>query len=82
MTDAQQAMAMACDYIEENLETLGEAAVDSPIYKKVKAAEQQAQQEAQSREQAQRRRCCQQREQTSRKLFTGFPATHRGPELK
>ena len=82
MTDAQQAMAMACDYIEENLEALGETATDSPIYKKVKAAEQQAQQEAQSREQAQRRRCCQQREQTSRKLFTGFPATHRGPELK
>lgn len=82
MTDAQQAMAMACDYIEENLEALGKAAVDSPIYKKVKAAEQQVAQEALSREQAQRRRCCQQREQTSRKLFTGFPATHRGPELK
>ena len=82
MTDAQQAMAEACDFIEENLEALGEAATDSPIYKKVKAAEQQAQQEAQSREQAQRRRCCQQREQTSRKLFTVFPATHRGPELK
>lgn len=82
MTDAQQAMAEACDFIEENLEALGDAAVESPIYKKVKAAEQQAAQEAQSREQAQRRRCCQQREQTSRKLFTVFPATHRGPELK
>lgn len=82
MTDAQQAMAMACEYIEENLEALGDAAVDSPIYKKVKAAEQQAEQDAQNAEAAQRRRCRQQCEQNSRKLFTGFPATHRTPERK
>ena len=82
MTDAQQAMAMACEYIEENLEALGDAAVDSPIYKKVKAAEQQAEQDAKNAEAAQRRRCRQQCEQNSRKLFTGFPATHRTPERK
>ena len=82
MTDAQQAMAMACEYIEENLEALGAAAVDSPIYKKVKAAEQQAEQDAKNAEAAQRRRCRQQCEQNSRKLFTGFPATHRTPERK
>ena len=82
MTDAQQAMAMACEYIEENLEALGDAAVDSPIYKKVKAAEQQAVQDAANAEAAQRRRCRQQCEQNSRKLFTVFPATHRTPERK
>ena len=82
MTDAQQAMAMACEYIEENLDALGDAAVDSPIYKKVKAAEQQAVQDAANAEAAQRRRCRQQCEQNSRKLFTGFPATHRTPERK
>ncbi|MBQ8713001.1 MAG: hypothetical protein IJ551_09340 [Prevotella sp.] len=82
MTDAQQAMAMACEYIEENLDALGPAAVDSPIYIKVK--EQEAQ-EAKSKACAcaaaerQRRAAC---EQSSRKLFTGFPMTHRNPELK
>ena len=82
MTDAQQAMAMACNYIEDNLEALGEAAVDSPIYRKVKAAEQQARQDEQNAEAARRRRYRQQDEQNSRKLFTGFPVTHRTPERK
>ena len=36
MTDAQQAMAMVCEFIGENLEALGEAAEESPIYKKEK----------------------------------------------
>lgn len=79
MTDAQQAMAMACEYIEENLEALGEAATDSPIYKKVKAAEAAASLQAEA---AQRSRCRNQYEQSQRKLFTGFPATHRTPERK
>lgn len=82
MTDAQQAMAMACDYIEENLDALGDRAVGSPIYKRVKAAERQAQQNAQNLESAQQRRCHQRCEQNKRKLFVGFPATHRSPELK
>ena len=82
MTDAQQAMAMACDFIEENLDALGQAAVDTPIYKKVKEQEAQAAQEAANQEAARRRHCRAACEQNSRKLFTGFPMTHRAPELK
>ena len=82
MTDAQQAMAMACEYIEENLDELGEAAVDSPIYKKVKAEEAQAEQDAKDAEAARQRHCRSKCEQNRKKLFTGFPATHRTPELK
>ena len=41
MTDAQQAMAMACEYIEENLDALGQAAIDTPIYNAVRAREAQ-----------------------------------------
>ena len=82
MTDAQQAMAMACEYIEENLDALGEAAVGTPIYNRVKEAEAQAQKDAENAEAArcrQRKAAC---EQGRRKLFTGFPATHRTPEVK
>ena len=82
MTDAQQAMAMACAYIEENLDALGQAAVGTPIYNHAKEAEAQAVKDAQNAEAAQRRRFRQQCEQNSRKLFTGFPATHRTPERK
>jgi hypothetical protein len=82
MTDAQQAMAMTCEYIEENLDALGQAAVDTPIYKKVKEQEAQAAQEAANQEAARRRHCRAACEQNSRKLFTGFPMTHRTPELK
>ncbi len=80
MTDAQQAMAMACEYIEENLDALGDAAVDSPIYKKVKEREAQAARDnacACAAEARRRRAAC---EQNSRKLFTAFPMTHRQPE--
>lgn len=79
MTDAQQAMAMACEFIEDNMEALGEAATDSPIYKKVKDAEEEARKKAEA---VQRSRCQSQYEQGQRKLFTGFPATHRTPERK
>lgn len=82
MTDAQQAMAMACEYIEENLDALGDAAVDSPIYKKVKEQEAQEAREkacACAAEARRRRAAC---EQNSRKLFTAFPHTHRTPELE
>ncbi len=80
MTDAQQAMAMACEYIEENLDALGDAAVNSPIYIKVKEREAQESREkacACAAEARRRRAAC---EQSSRKLFTGFPHTHRQPE--
>lgn len=82
MTDAQQAMAMACAYIEENIDALGDAAVGTPIYNAIRAREEQ---ERRDRENAQaacerrRREACQ---QNNRKLFTGFPATHRTPEHK
>lgn len=82
MTDAQQAMAMACEYIEENLDALGEAAVDSPIYNRVKEAQAQAEQDAAHADEARRRMCRDRMEQSRRKLFTAFPATHRTPELK
>jgi len=82
MTDAQQAMAMACDYIAENLEALGDAAVGTPIYIRVKEAEAQAEREKQcacAAEARRRRAAC---EQSHRRLFTAFPATHRTPEIK
>lgn len=82
MSDAQQAMAMACEYIEENINALGEAAVDSPIYRKIQEEVRQAEKDAQNAEAAQ----CRQRkavcEQNHKKMFTAFPATHRTPEYK
>lgn len=82
MTDAQQAMAMACDYVEENLYALGEAAVGTPIYNAVRAKEEQEARDkadARAAECRRRRQAC---EQSRRKLFTAFPATHREPEVK
>ena len=82
MTDAQQAMAMACDYIAENLDALGEAAVGTPIYIRVKEAQAQAEREKQcacAAEARRRRAAC---EQSRKRLFTAFPATHRTPEIK
>lgn len=82
MTDAQQAMATACNFIEDNLDALGDAAKDTPIYNAVRAREAQEAQDAANAEAAaerQRKAVC---EQNRRKLFTGFPATHRTPELK
>jgi hypothetical protein len=82
MTDAQQAMAMACDYIAENLEALGDAAVGTPIYICVKEAQAQAEQaraNAQAAECRRRKAAC---EQSRKRLFTAFPATHRTPEIK
>ena len=82
LTDAQQAMAMACEYIEQNLEALGDAAVGTPIYIRVKEAEAQAEHERQyacAAEERRRRAAC---EQSRKRLFTAFPATHRTPEVK
>ena len=82
MTDAQQAMAMACDYIAENLEALGDAAVGTPIYNNAREREAQA---AQARASAQAAECRRRKaacEQSHRRLFTAFPATHRTPEIK
>jgi len=82
MTDAQQAMAMACQFIEDNLNRLGEAAVGTPIYNSVREREAQAKSDAEHREQAECRRRREMCEQNSKKLFTGFPHTHRTPEHK
>lgn len=82
MTDAQQAMAMACQWIEDNLDALGEAAVDSPIYICVREKEAQEQRDRESTQAACERRRRDACEQSSRKLFTAFPHTHRMPEYK
>jgi len=77
MTDAQQAMAMACEFIEDNIDALGDAVTDSPIYKAIRAREEQEARDAAdacAAAERQRRAVC---EQQHRKLFTGFPATHR-----
>ena len=82
MTDAQQAMAMACDYIAENLDALGEAAEGTPIYniaREREAQETQARANAQAAECRRRKAAC---EQSRKRLFTAFPATHRTPEVE
>ena len=82
MTDAQQAMAVACDYIAEHLDALGETAVGSPIYNNAREREAQAERERQcacAAEARRRRAAC---EQNRKRLFTAFPATHRTPEVK
>ena len=82
MTDAQQAMAAACQYVEENLDAFGVAASDSPIYRAVKAMEEQEARHKADAETSARRRCMESMEQNRKKLFTAFPPTHRTPELK
>lgn len=82
MTDAQQAMAAACEYIAEHLDDLGDAAKDSPIYKAQKAKEEQEARDAANAQAACERQRLNAFRQGSRKLFTAFPSTHRTPELK
>lgn len=82
LTDAQQAMAMACQYVADNLDALGDAAKDSPAYQQKKSEEAQLLAEEKHAEEAEKRRCREQCEQRRRKLFTAFPATHRNPEYK
>lgn len=80
ITDAQQAMAEACAYIEENLDALGDTAVGTPIYNIVRARKEQEERDracACAAEERRRREACQQK---NRKLFTAFPATHRMPD--
>lgn len=82
MTDAQQAMAMACQFIEENLDALGDAVVGTPIYNNVRAREEQEAKDkacACAAEARRRKEAC---EQQHRKLFTAFPMTHRSTEHK
>ena len=82
MTDAQQAMADACLFIEQHLESLGEAAVGSPIYEAVKERERQEAYDRQHAQEAEARRHREAFGTSRRKLFTAFPHTHRNPETK
>lgn len=82
MTDAQQAMAMAGQFIEDNLDALGDAAVGTPIYNIVRARKEQEERDRKDAQAACERRHREACEVSRRKLFTGFPPTHRTSELK
>lgn len=82
MTDAQQAMAMVCEYIEENLDALGQAAVGTPIYNAIRAREAQEERDKACACAAAERQRRAVREMNSRQIYTGFPHTHRVPERK
>ena len=82
MTDAQQAMAAACDFVEEHLDELGDAVKDTPIYNKVRERERKEEWEKKHREEAQEHRRIERCHQQHKKLFTAFPATHRNNEVK
>lgn len=79
MNDAQQAIATACQYVKDNLDALGDAVVDSPIYKQAKEQETQKLNDEKNAELAQQRHDKERREMQNRKLFTAFPATYRVP---
>ena len=79
MTDAQQAMAMACQYIENNVDAFGDMATDSPIYKAKKEEEAQKAEDEKNAEKAHERMRKEARDRNSKKLFTAFPPTHRMP---
>lgn len=76
MSDGQQALAAACEFIEQNLDALGEAAAGSPIYKSVMEKEAQARNNASNAEASCERHRRSMHEQSRRKLFTAFPVTH------
>ena len=82
MTDAQQAMAMACQYVEDNIDALGDAAVGTPIYNAIHARKEQETWDADHVEEARQRMCRERVMQNRKKLFTAFPATHIRPEHK
>lgn len=82
MTDAQQAMAMACSFIEENLDALGESVIGTPLYIAVRAREEQEEKDracARAAAERHRREAC---AQNRKKLFTAFPPTSRNTEHK
>lgn len=79
MSDAQQAMAMACQYVEDNLDALGDAVIDTPIYNQVKEREAQKERDAKNVEEAKERQAREARELRHKKLFTAFPATYHIP---
>lgn len=82
MTDAQQALAMACEFVESNLNALGEAATHTPIYNNVYAKKAQEEADCKDAQAAVERQWQAMCKQQHRNIFTGFPATHRTPERK
>ena len=77
MNDAQQAMAEACQYIEDHLSDFGEDIIsDSPIYKAAKEREAKKLADERNAEEARKRQCREAHEQQQKKLFTAFPFTH------
>lgn len=80
--DAQQAMAAACDYIAANLDILGQAVTDTPIYTSVREKEREQERASTNVCRMEQRRRMEAQKQHSKKLFTGFPATHRGPDYR
>ncbi len=81
MNDAQQALAMACQFVKGNLDALGNAAVDSPIYKQTKEQEARKSNDEKNIELAKQRHEKERSEMLKRKLFTAFPATYRTPPV-
>lgn len=82
MVDAKQALAMACEFVEHNLDALGDAAVGTPIYNAVRAREAQEEYDRHHQEEAQERRRRQAFMQQHRKLFTAFPHTTREVDVR
>jgi hypothetical protein len=82
MSDARQALADACKYIEQNLDALGDAAVDTPIYNAVRAREEKQEWEKKHAQEAAERRRKEACHQSQKKLFTAFPHTTRQVDVK
>ncbi len=82
MSDAQQAMATACQYVEDNLDALGDAAKDSPAWKGREEREARAAEKKADAEKAAERYHRAVARQNMKKLFTAFPATKRTTDTK
>ena len=76
MSDAQQALAAACQFIAEHLDDFGDVVKDSPIYKEEKARKEREEKIAADSQAAEERHRMELRRQNRRKLFTAFPHTH------
>ncbi len=82
MTDARQALADACRYIEQNLDKLGASAVGTPIYNARKERERREEYDRQHAQEAAERRRREACHQQHKKLFTAFPHTTRQVDTK
>lgn len=82
MSDAMNAMAQACMYIEDNLDKLGASAKDTPIYNARKERERREQHDREHAQEAAARRRREACQQNRKKLFTAFPHTTRQVDTK